>query len=179
MSDPESAIALPEPCLVVLVGPAGSGKSTFAARNFDSDAVLSSDALREALTGDAGDQSLNGVVFATLHEAVERRLAARRTTVVDATNVERHARRALVSLGARSGCPVVAIVLELPLEVVLDRNARRPGRGVPVDVVVRHHRRLARELDDRAFDGEGFAAVHHLIGAAAIDDAVVRRISGS
>ena len=39
-------IRLPEPCLVVLVGPAGCGKSTWAARSFRPDQVISSDRLR-------------------------------------------------------------------------------------------------------------------------------------
>jgi len=51
-------IELPEPCLVVLIGAAGSGKSTLAARLFAPDEVLSSDANRALLTGDAADQGV-------------------------------------------------------------------------------------------------------------------------
>ena len=44
-------IELPEPCLVVLVGAAGAGKSTLAARLFAPDLVLSSDGIRPVSTG--------------------------------------------------------------------------------------------------------------------------------
>ena len=39
-------IELPDPSLVVLIGPSGSGKSSFAARHFRPTEVLSSDVCR-------------------------------------------------------------------------------------------------------------------------------------
>jgi protein phosphatase len=170
-----SVIDLPEPCLAVLVGPAGSGKTTFAARHFEPAEIVSSDALREMIAGDAADQSANRAVFSALHREVEQRLAAGLTTLVDATNVERHARRALLRLAARAGRPAVAIVLDLPLDETLARNARRDGQAVPVDVVEHHHRVLARALADGTIVTEGFAAVHVLDGATDIDRARVVR----
>jgi predicted kinase len=181
-------LSLPEPYLVVLVGPAGCGKTTFAARHFAPDTVVSSDALREAIAGDAGDQSRNRVVFETLHREVERRLAAGRTTVVDATNVERHARRALVRIAERAGLPAVAIVFDLPLPVVLARNAARgkgaagradgragradgraTGRVVPAGVVEHHHRQLETALARVGRSAAAFAAAEGFAAAVLVD----------
>src|SRR5690349_9503009 len=104
-------IELPEPCLVVLVGAAGSGKSTLAARLFGPDEILSSDAYRARISGDAADQRVTRAAFQALHRELERRLAAGRSTVVDATNVTSFARRSLLRRAAQHGVAAIAIVL--------------------------------------------------------------------
>ena len=124
-------ISLPDPCLVVLVGAAGSGKSTLAARLFDPDSVLSSDAHRALVAGDEGDQAATKTAFSILHRRLERRLAERRTTVVDATNVTSYARRSLVRRASAKAIPAVAIVLALEPAIVRvpERDARGPDRS--------------------------------------------------
>jgi protein phosphatase len=166
-------IAIPDPALVVLVGAAGAGKSTFAARHFAAADILSSDAFRAALTGDEADQRATRQAFSILHREVSRRLAARRTVVVDATNVERHARRALLSRAGFAGVPAIAIVLSLPPEIVADRNRARPGRVVDPEIVDRHLALLATALERNAFADEGFAAIHVIDSTDALDAAVV------
>jgi protein phosphatase len=158
VSDP--AIALPEPCLVVLAGAAGSGKSTLAARLFAANQILSSDAFRGIVSGDEADQSATRVAFSILHRELDRRLAAGLTTVVDATNVTSFARRSLVRRAERHGVPAMALVLDLEPALVLARNATRPGRIVPVAAVERQLQQLARSLRRYPLETEGFAAVH-------------------
>jgi len=158
--DQRHEISIPDPSLVVLIGAAGSGKSTLAARLFAPDAVLSSDAFREVVSGDAGDQRATKVAFAILHRQLERRLAAGLTTIVDATNVTPFARRGLLRLAAAAGVPAVAIVLALNPELVLARNAGRAGRVVPEAAVRRQLADLDRSLSADNLDTEGFAAVH-------------------
>lgn len=163
-------ISLPDPCLVVLVGAAGSGKSTLAARVFPPDSVLSSDAHRALVAGDETDQGATRAAFAILHGRLAQRLAARRTTVVDATNVTAFARRSLVRRAQANGIPAVAIVLDLEPTLVLARNATREGgRIVPVAAVDRHLADLARSLRRGSLGTEGFAAVHVLRTPAEVD----------
>jgi Fe-S oxidoreductase len=69
----------------VLIGAAGAGKSTFAARHFAPDEVLSSDRFRRIVSGDEANQAATKAAFVVLHEALRRRLAKRRTAVVDDT----------------------------------------------------------------------------------------------
>jgi len=149
---------LPAPSLVLLVGAAGSGKSTFAARHFDTDLVLSSDRYRGLVAGDEGDQRATRAAFAILHREAERRLASGSAAVVDATNVTAFARRALVRRAIRHGVPAVALVFDLDPLLVLTRNATRSGRIVPRAAVEQQLRDLARSLR-RDLAAEGFALV--------------------
>ena len=156
-----AVIVVQDPSLIVLIGAAGAGKSTFAERHFTPDDVLSSDAYRAAIAGDEADQRVTGAAFAALHRELDRRLAAGRLTVVDATNVETHARRGLLVRSRAAALPATAIVLDLTAAVVLAHNAARATRVVGEDVVLRHLERLRRTLDGRGsrLRDEGFPQV--------------------
>ena len=166
---------LPDPCLVVLVGAAGSGKSTFAGRHFAPGEVLSSDAMRDQIAGDATDQRATGSAFAALHRALRGRLARGLLTVVDATSVSSQERRPLLRAAAETGVPSIAIVFELPATLVLARNAGRSGRTVPEDAVQRHLDRVAASLRGPGITAEGFARVLVLRDTSEVDALIVVR----
>jgi protein phosphatase len=172
---PAWSISLPEPCLVVLVGAAGSGKSTLAARLFPPEAILSSDAFREAVAGDAGDQRATRTAFAILHRELDRRLAGGRSVIVDATSVTPFSRRTLLRRAAMHGVPVVAIVLDLPPATVIARNAARRGRVVPEAAVRAQLDDLARSLRPGNLEGEGFTAIHRIHTADDVDRLAIAR----
>ncbi len=169
-----TVLELPDPCLVLMVGAAGAGKSTLAARLFAPDDVLASDAYRERITGDAADQAATRAAFAALHRDLRARLRAGRTTAVDATSVHEHARRSLLRVAAEAGVPVVAIVLDLPDDLVLERNAAR-DRVVPEEAVRRQLAALRRALGPRQLPAEGYARLIVLRSPAEVDALVVER----
>ena len=175
MSD-HRLIEIPDPALVVLVGAAGAGKSTFAARQFRPDEVLSSDDFRARISGDPADQTVSGAAFSALHRELSRRLGAGRLTVVDATNVQPRARRALLARASDARVPAIAIILALPAALVLARNAARPGRVVPEDAVRRQLADLERTLAAGRLDREGFAEIARLTEPAEVDAVRVVRV---
>jgi protein phosphatase len=168
-------ILIPADALVVLVGISGSGKSTFAARHFRETEVLSTDRFRAMVADDEADQRASGAAFAVLHLVVAKRLARRRLTVVDATNLNHRARRALIGLAAKFRRPCVAIVLDVPLDVAQGRNRERTGRVVAPQVLVEQRRHLDQAMT--AMRGEPYSGVYVLRRPADIDQAVVRRVS--
>src|SRR4029078_11758690 len=95
----------------------GSGKSTFAERHFGRFEVLSSDFCRGLVADDENDQAASKDAFDGRGYIAGKRLAAGRLTVVDATNVQRDARRQLVELAKAHDVLPVAIVLHLPESV--------------------------------------------------------------
>lgn len=170
-------IVIADPSLVVLIGAAGSGKSTFAARHFTPDEVLSSDRYRALVSGDEADQGATRAAFRRLHGELARRLAAGQTTVVDATSVEPYARRPLLAAAVAAGVPATAIAFDLPETTVLARNAARRPRVVD-EAVVRHHlARLRAALDGPAPElwREGFADVVILREPTEVDLVTIRR----
>ena len=171
-------LQVPDPCVVLLVGAAGAGKSTFAARNFPAEAIFSSDALREVIAGDAADQAVSRAAFAALHRAIDRRLASGGLAVVDATNVTAAGRHAINRIAAGHGIPVVAVVFDLPEDVVQRQNAQRLTRHVPRDVVARHVAALARTLETGGLETDGYAQVVRLRTAGDVAALMVRPVSG-
>lgn len=170
-------LEIPDPSLVVLVGAAGAGKSTFAGRHFAAGEVLSSDAFREAISGDAADQAASTPAFAALHRSLARRMRDRQLTVVDATNVTAAARRALLRRAVDAGVPAVAIVLDLPSPLVVARNAARPGRTVPEDAVRRQLTALRRSILLGELAEERYAALLRLTDPRDVDALrIVRRL---
>ncbi len=162
-------LTIPDLSLVVLIGASGSGKSTFAARHFAPTQVLSSDYFRGLVSDDENDQSATADAFDVLHHVAGKRLAAGRVTVVDATNVQRRARAALVALAREHDVLPVAVVLDLPEDVCVARNAARPDRDFGARVVRRHVADLRKSL--RHLGKEGFRKVHVLHGQSEVDSA--------
>jgi predicted kinase len=171
-------IVIADPSLVVLIGAAGAGKSTLAARHFAADEILSSDRFRAIISGEEANQAATNAAFGRLHRELANRLGAGRLTVVDATSVQASSRRALLARAAAAGVPAMAIVLDLPDATVLARNAARETRIVDEAVVRRHLDRLRASLDGAApaLLREGFAQVVVLRDPVAVEDVRIRRL---
>lgn len=160
-------LKIPATSLVLLIGAAGSGKSTFAARQFPADAVMSSDQLRARIGAGESDQRVNHQVFEQLRRWIDDQLASGALAVVDATNTDWMRRSELIRSARRNGRPAIAIVFDLPLDVCLSRNAGR-SRAVRASVVRRQVEDVRRDRD--RLDLEGFLAVYRLRSVIQVED---------
>lgn len=150
-------LGLPDPCLLVLIGPAGAGKTSVAAA-FPTSWRLSLDACRGLVADDPGDQEATKDALAVYRAILDGRLARQLPTVVDATNTEGTARAELVSRAHAQGMPAVALTLRAALHTCQQRQHARPAsRRVPAEAVARQH--AAMPADEQLL-AEGFDAVH-------------------
>jgi F420-dependent oxidoreductase-like protein len=154
---PDGSLRLPDPCLVVLIGATGAGKSHWAQEWFEADEIVSSDRLRAVVGTGERDQRASRDAFEVLDLIVEKRLRRRLTTVIDSTGLEAKRRAGWRSLAKRHGVPAYAVIFDPPAAVVRERN-RASGSPVPSKVVAAQLRETA-EVEDKLVS-EGFAAVH-------------------
>jgi predicted kinase len=145
------------PCLIVLVGPPGSGKSTWARRNGYGVVHVSQDDLIDAITPCGFDHVYRPIYRETEDALARAALRASQTVIVDRTNRTRAHRERWLSLAREESCPAFAVVMSTSEELCRERNASREGP-----------RRVSDERMDRmlaAFESvrpdEGFAAVHY------------------
>jgi protein phosphatase len=172
MSD-RNLIKIPQLSLIVLIGPSGGGKSTFAKRHFLPTEIISSDECRGLISDDPNDQTATPDAFDVLQYIAGKRLARGKLTVIDATNVRREDRAPLVALAREHNVLPVAIVLDTPEEVCRARNESRPDRQFGNHVVRNHLIALRRSL--RGLQREGFRNVTVLNSVEQIDAATIER----
>jgi predicted kinase len=142
-------------CLVVLVGPPGSGKTTWARRNGLGAVHVSQDDLIDAITP-GGFEHVYRPIYAAAEDALARlALESGHTVIVDRTNRTRAHRERWLRLARELGCPAVAVEMTTPAAVCRSRNRARDGA-----------RRLSEERMERMLAAmepvapdEGFSAI--------------------
>lgn len=111
---------IPLHCLVILVGPTGSGKTSLAHEKFPAYEILSADKIREELTGDAERFDINDITFREIHRRMHIKLELGERVVIDAVNVRRKDRVALADAGKKLGVSVYYLVVNRPLLEILE-----------------------------------------------------------
>ncbi len=149
-------LRLPAPSLVVLCGPAGSGKTTFARAHFPDTAVVSSDRCRAMIADDESNIRVSREAFELFHHIIETRLKHRRLAVADSTALQPDARKTLRGIARRCEVPSIAVLFDVPQETCLRWDARR-SRRVGRPVIQKQWERFQQTL--RTVPTEGFDQV--------------------
>ena len=151
-------IKVPELSLVVLIGVSGSGKSSFAKKHFKRTEILSSDECRALVSDDENSQTATNDAFEVLYYIAGKRLKSGLLTVIDATNVQKESRKGLIDLARTYHCLPVAIVLDLPEEICVERNKSRPDRNFGAYVIRQQKQQLRKSI--KWLREEGFRQVY-------------------
>ena len=135
-------VPLPDPALVVLIGAAGSGTSTWALDRYRRAEVVSSDDLRGIVGSGPADLDASGDAFDLLERIVAARLSRGLTTVVDTLGLDEERRIAWRDAARTAGLPAVAVLVDTPGDECRRRNTLR-DRPVPASVLTQQVRRTA------------------------------------
>lgn len=138
------------------IGLPGSGKTTYLKSIADkrpNSVYISADDIREQITGDPLDQSMNKVVWELLYGAIELALAKGKDVIVDATNYRQYDRRRLVAHCAKFTPKIIGVVMNAHIDECKRRNAMREN-SVPEYVI---DKMFEEFLKNPPSDEDGFA----------------------
>lgn len=121
--------------ITMMVGIPASGKSTWAKQYRPNSVIVSTDAIREELWGDASVQKNNRLIFETAFQRINEAVANGNDVVFDATNITIQDRKRALNRFPK-GEEVEAVVMCCDLHTAVVRNLKRE-RVVPVPALVK------------------------------------------
>lgn len=147
-------IEVPELALVLLLGPASSEKSAFAARHFAPTEVLAAPYYQGLVADGDASPAAREAAEAVMRLVATSRLARARLTVVSLADAAAEERWHWLDLARRYYTPAVAVVFDLP------PAGGGAGRGRP---------------GERELAGDGYSVIYSVSSAAEAEAAVVIR----
>lgn len=139
--------------LLMMVGLAGSGKSTFAKgiiEGRDDIVYLSSDELRQEILGDVSDQSKNSEVFVEMVKRAKQALEDGKHIIYDSTNINRKKRRGLLQQLPKNVEKIVCY-MDTEYKDVIKQNQERE-RVVPQHAIDRMYKTLQIPIYSEGWD---------------------------
>lgn len=131
--------------IVMLVGPPGSGKSTYAEKikkykkNFSSECVvktISSDEIRRELYGHESIQGNPQEVFSIVEQRAKEFLSKGYTVILDSCNLSRKRRMHMIQRLKSFNVPVGIVTMICDIETIIDRCSQR-DRTCSKDVIMK------------------------------------------
>lgn len=141
------------PTLILLIGPPGAGKTTYAEKyisKHNNTVLLSSDKIRKELWGDEATQGDNNEVFYKMQTRAVDGLNFGYDVIYDATNMTRKDRAGIIS-----ACPkfarIEAHIIWAPIKACIERDSTRE-RTVGKEVIDRMLKRFQMPYYDEGID---------------------------
>ncbi len=151
-----------KPTLWVMVGLSGSGKSSIAkeiAENNTNTTIVSSNSIREELTGDYGNQENNEEVFKVFHKRIRETLENNTNVIADATNITMRSRRAIIENVKGIECRKIAYLIPKPFDQCKIENLSRQ-HPVPKEVLDKQLRKFQIPFYEEGFDKIQIKTLH-------------------
>ena len=141
--------------LILMMGVAGAGKSTWIKQNYPDAVPVSRDAIRFEILDEKGGEYFDheDEVFNSFIHQIIGSLVADEVTIADATHLNRKARLKVLSRVRKYADEVEVVWIRVPLETTLRQNAMRSGRAkVPNDVIKRMYQSIERPEDNEGIN---------------------------
>ena len=141
--------------LIMMMGIAGAGKSTWIKQNYPDVEPVSRDAISFEILDEKGGEYFDheDEVFNSFIHQIIGSLVADEVTIADATHLNRKARLKVLSRVRKYADEVEVVWIRVPLETALRQNAMRSGRAkVPNDVIKRMYQSIERPEDNEGIN---------------------------
>ena len=141
--------------LILMMGVAGAGKSTWIKENYPNVVPVSRDRIRFEILDEKGGEYFDheDEVFNCFIREIIGSLVADEVTIADATHLNRKARLKVLSRVRKHADEVEVIWVKVPLATALKQNAMRSGRAkVPNDVIKRMYNNIERPEDNEGIN---------------------------
>ncbi|GCF07442.1 AAA family ATPase [Dictyobacter arantiisoli] len=162
-------IVLPERTLIVLCGPAGAGKSTFARTTIDQQkqqgyratGIVSSDYCRALVCDDETNQQANKDAFDLFYYIIHKRMFQGRLTIADSTALQADARKKLRELASRHQYFTCLFLFNMSLETCLRYDQHQARGRIVGEQVIQYHLNLF-QLAMKDVEHEAWNVIHVL-----------------
>jgi predicted kinase len=153
-------LTVPPRTLLVLCGPAGSGKSTFAEKliethqhlGFKPTMIVSSDICRAIVCDDENNQQANRDAFDLFHFTLHKRMFYSRFTIADSTALQAHARLRLLEVAQRHNYFTSLLIFNISPATCTQRDKGRT-RMVGESVIAYHTGLLQKTITEAPTEG--------------------------
>ncbi len=145
------------PAIVVLVGIAGVGKSSWARARYPREQLCSADAMRKLVSDSEEHQGASAQAWHMVREQVKMRLELGKRAIIDGTHVKVEDRRAWLKLARELEVPAQVVWFDIGIETSLVRQEGR-SRKVPRRALERQLRDMGSRIGTKIRE-EGWEAI--------------------